>query len=265
MLRTIEIADAWIADRNFCTVEFTCGIAAQGAFFAIREHKKYPRQLLGKEKYIGKIETGKVYEQRISVVDDAGREYKFRRIRVSLKKETRDGDTDIFIISNLSKAKANAKKIAKLYQGRWTIETAFQHLAEHLNSEINTLGYPRAALFGFCVALVAYIIMSVIKAALGRVHGIDVIENQVSGYYLADEISGTYRGMMIAIDDAHWVIFQQMTPLKLAKVLKELAANVKLSAFRKHPRGPKKPRPKRKSCKNTPHVSTAKILAQRTK
>jgi TPP-dependent 2-oxoacid decarboxylase len=87
----------------------------------------------------------------------------------------------------------------------------------------------------------------------------------VSGYYLADEISGTYRGMMIAIDDAHWVIFQQMTPVKLAMVLKELAANVKLSAFRKHPRGPKKPQPKRKSCKNTPHVSTAKILAQRTK
>jgi TPP-dependent 2-oxoacid decarboxylase len=78
-------------------------------------------------------------------------------------------------------------------------------------------------------------------------------------------ISIMARGMMIAIDDAHWVIFQQMTPVKLDRLLKELAANVKLSAFRKHPRGPKKPRPKRKSCKNTPHVSTAKILAQRTK
>ena len=127
------------------------------------------------------------------------------------------------------------------------------------------MGYPRAALFGFCVALVAYIILSVIKAALGRVHGTDVVENQVSGYYLAYEISGTYRGMMIAIDDMNWVVFQQMTPVKLARVLKELAANVKLSAFRKHPRGPKKPRPKRKSCKNTPHVFTARILAQRTK
>ncbi len=265
VLMTIERADVWIADRNFCIVSFTCDIETRGAFFVIREHKKYPLQLLGKEKYIGKIETGKVYEQPISVVDDAGQEHSFRRIRVRLKKETRDGDTDIFIISNLSKAKANAKKIARLYRSRWTIETAFQHLAEHLNSEINTLGYPRAALFGFCVALVAYIIMSVIKSALGSVHGVDVIEKQVSGYYVADEISATYRGMMIAIDDAHWVIFQQMTPIKLARVLKELAANVKLSAFRKHPRGPKKPRPKRKSCKNTPHVSTAKILAQRSK
>lgn len=265
VLLTIERADVWIADRNFCIISFTCGIENRGAFFAIREHKNYPLQLLGKEKYIGKIETGKVYEQLVSVVDDAGQEYTFRRIRIRLKKETRDGDTDIFIISNLSKAKANAKKIARLYRGRWTIETAFQHLAEHLNSEINTLGYPRAALFGFCVALVAYIIMSVIKSALGSVHGVDVIENQVSGYYVADEISATYRGMMIAIDDAHWVIFQQMTPIKLARILKKLAANVKLSAFRKHPRGPKKPRPKRKSCKNMPHVSTAKILAKRKK
>ncbi len=265
VLRTIESDDVWIADRNFCTVEFTCGIKTRGSFFVIREHKNYPLQLLGKEKYIGKIETGKVYEQRISVVDGNGQEHTFRRIRIHLKKQTRDGDIDIFIICNLSKAKANAKKIAELYKGRWTIETAFQHLAEHLNSEINTLGYPRAALFGFCVALVTYIILSVIKAALGRVHGTDVVDNQVSGYYLADEISGTYRGMMIAIDDAHWLIFQQMTPNKLARVLRELAANVKLSAFRKHPRGPKKPLPKRKSCKNTPHVSTAKLLAQRAK
>ena len=265
VLMTIVKDDAWIADRNFCTIEFTCGIDDRSAFFIIREHKNYPFQLIGKEKYIGKTETGKVYEQRISVVDEAGQEHTYRRIRVNLKKKTRDGDTDIFIITNVSKSKASAKKIAVLYRGRWTIETAFQHLAEHLNSEINTLGYPRAALFGFCVALVAYIIMAVIKAAIGSVYGVEVVDNQVSGYYLADEISGTYRGMMIAIDDKHWIVFRNMSAAKLVKVLRELAANVKLSAFRKHPRGPKKPQPKRKSAKNKPHVSTAKILSQRTK
>jgi hypothetical protein len=31
----------------------------------------------------------------------------------------------------------------------FTRQTAFQRLAQYLNSEINTLGYPRAALFGF--------------------------------------------------------------------------------------------------------------------
>ena len=265
VLSTIEPKDAWIADRNFCTLDFTCSIASKKAYFAIREHKKYPYQLLGKEKYIGKTETGKVYEQAILVIDSDGQEHTFRRIRVSLKKNTRDGDSDIFIICNLSKTKANAKKIAELYRGRWTIETAFQHLADYFNSEINALGYPRAALFGFCVALVSYIILSVIKSAMSSVHGVNVVENQISGYYLADELSATYRGMLIAISEENWVVFQQMTAHKFINILKKLAEKMKLYRFQKHPRGPKKPQPKRKGSKNTPHVSTAQILAKRKK
>jgi len=263
--QSIETNDVWIADRNFCIVEFTCKISCKDAFFIFREHKKYPWEPLGKEKSIGKTDTGTVYEQPILVRDHSGQEYKFRRIRIHLKKQTRDGDTDIFIISNLSKRSANARKIAELYRDRWTIETAFQHLAEHLNSEINTLGYPRAALFGFFVALVAYIVMSVIKAALGSVHGVDVIEQQLSGYYVANEISGICPGMMIAIEYDHWLVFRQMSSPELVRELKKLAAKVKLSAFKKHPRGPKKPQPKRKSHKSKPHVSTAKLLKQRKK
>jgi hypothetical protein len=265
VLSTVDPKDVWIADRNFCTLDFTCSIASKKAYFAIREHKKYPFQLIGKEKYIGKTETGKVYEQGILVVDSVGQEHNFRRIRVSLKKNTRDGDSNIFIISNLSKAKANAKKIAGLYRGRWTIETAFQHLADYFNSEINALGYPRAALFGFCVALVSYIILSVIKAAMSSVHGANVVENEISGYYLADELSATYRGMLIAISKENWIVFQQMTAYKFATILKQLAEKMKLYRFQKHPRGPKKPQPKRKGSKNTPHVSTAQILAKRKK
>jgi hypothetical protein len=262
---TIKANDVWIADRNFCTVEFTSNIASAGGYFVIREHKCYPSETIDKEKYIGKTETGRVYEQTILLRDNSGRQHTFRRIRIKLKLQTRDGDTEIFIISNLSKRAANAKKLADLYRSRWTIETAFQQLSEHLNSEINTLGYPKAALFGFCIALVAYIIMSVINAALAAVHGADVIAKQVSGYYIADEILATYRGMMIAIDHPHWVIFQHMPSPKLLKILKKLATKINLSKYQKHSRGPKKPQPKRKRDKNTPHVSTAKIIANRKK
>ena len=129
VLETIENDDVWIADRNFCVVNFTCGINNRRSWFIIREHGNYPFDLIGREKYIGKIETGNVYEQCIVVCDEAGKQYTFRRIRVNLKHETRDGDTDIFIITNLSKSVANAKMIARLYRDRWTIETAFQHLA----------------------------------------------------------------------------------------------------------------------------------------
>jgi len=265
VLSTIGADDVWIADRNFCVVEFTCGIKKRDAWFVIREHGNYPFDLIGKEKYIGKIETGSVYEQPIFVRDEAGEAHAFRRIRVKLKHETRDGDTEIFIITNLSRSSANAKIVARLYRDRWTIETAFQRLAQYLNSEINTLGYPRAALFGFCVALIAYMVMSVVKAALGSVHGADFIEKNVSGYYVANEIEGVYQGMMIVIGNDHWIVFRDMPIGGLVRLLKMLAGKVKLAKYKKHPRGPKKPQLKRVSIKNKPHVSTAKILAERKK
>jgi len=56
-------------------------------------------------------------------------------------------------------------------------------------------------------------ILSVIKAALCSVYGTKRIENEVSGYYLANEISGTYRGMMIAIPEQEWNISFLPKPL----------------------------------------------------
>lgn len=70
---------------------------------------------------------------------------------------------------------------------RWRIETAFFHLAEDLNCELNTVGYPRAALFGFGIGLVAYNTLAVLKAALRVKHGASTVDEELSGYYLADE------------------------------------------------------------------------------
>ena len=185
-----------------------------------------------------------------------------RRVKVRLEQPTRDGDWEIFVLTNLPAEVASALLVAQLYRKRWTLETLFQVLTETLCCEINTLGYPRAALFAFCIALVAYNVLSVVKAALRSVHGNEFIETEISGYYLADEIQGTYRGMMIAIPPTEWHIFKDMSFIQLSSVLKYLASLVKLRAFRRHPRGTKKAQPKRTSLKNQPHVSTAKILAQ---
>ena len=49
----------------------------------------------------------------------------------------------------------SATGVADLYRKRWTLETAFKHLEAYFHSEMNPLGYPKAAVFGFCLALVA--------------------------------------------------------------------------------------------------------------
>ena len=79
-----------------------------------------------------------------------------RRITVELDTPTRDGETEIHILTNLPAEVADARMIADLYRRRWSVEAAFGELATCLNGEIDTLGYPKAALFAFCVALVSY-------------------------------------------------------------------------------------------------------------
>jgi hypothetical protein len=82
---------------------------------------------------------------------------------------------------------------------------------------------------------------------------------------VADEIQMTHRGMMIAIPEDEWVVFHDLTPLEVAGVLVQLAAVVRLPKYKKHPRGPKKPKPKKQSGAKIKHVATAKILAARQK
>jgi hypothetical protein len=140
----------------------------------------------------------------------------------------------------------------------------FHELTETLTCEVNTLGYPKAALFGFCLALMAYNAVSVLKAALRAVHGYETVHQAISPYYLALEISQTYDGMMVAIPRPHWIIFRLLNAQQLADVLQELAAHVHLRRYKKHPRGPTKKPTERTAYKNGNHVSTAKILAKQT-
>ena len=73
----------------------------------------------------------------------------------------------------------------------------------------------------------------------------------------------TYRGMMIAIPEDEWVVFHDLPAVELAEVLVSLARSVSLPKLRKHPRGPKKPKPKKQSGAKIKHVATAKILKAR--
>lgn len=265
ILPMVRKQDLWMADRNFCTTNFLFGIHRRKGCFLIRQHAStLSWELVGKRKRRGKIDTGTVYEQTVHLHDPAtGETLVARRITVELNEPTRDSDTEIHILTNVPPQDANAKSLAKMYAKWWTIETMFQELTVTLRCEINTLGYPKAALFGFCLALVAYNAVSLVKAALRALHGHQVVDNEVSWYYLCMHLSRVYAGMMIAVPDKHWRIFRRLSDAEFAQLLKELAGNIHLARFRKHPRGPKKPPAKKSSGAKIKHVSTARILAQR--
>ena len=116
---------------------------------------------------------------------ESGETMRVRRITIALKEPTRDGDTALHILSNVPIPRASAAQLARLYGKRWSIETAFLEITTTLSCEINTLGYPKAALLTFCLALLAYNAVSLIKAALRSAHGRQKVKDEVSGYDLS--------------------------------------------------------------------------------
>ena len=133
------------------------------------------------------------------------------------------------MLSNVPFHRASAAQRARLDRKRWSIATACFAITTPLACEINTLGYPTAALFPFCLALLAYNAVSLIKAARRSAHGRTQVHDEVSGDYLALEIGRTYDGRIMAIPGPPWVLLRELSAKAFADVLRELASSVHLA------------------------------------
>jgi hypothetical protein len=274
VLTTVEARQIWIADRNFCTVNFLSGINQRQAFFIIRKHANTPTTSVEEKIFRGEINgKDKIYEQSVRV----GEATKARLIRIELTQKTSDGDTFIEILSNLP-PDISAATIAELYRKRWKIETAFQHIEKNLNSEINTLAYPKAALFSFSLALVAYNIFSLMLAAMDSAHPvapppveetlpetkkeeIKPVSEQISLYYLAHEIAGPLATLLDFEDELDWSFIPGLSTPAFAQWLHQVAAHIQWQKLKKSkPRSPKKPRVKPAYDRSKPHASTFRLL-----
>lgn len=258
VLAIVRPRDLWIADTGFCTLKFLFTIARRKAAFVIRQHGTLVGRLIGKRRRRGRTETGQLYEQKIELTWD-GQKQTFRRITLVLDKPTRNGDTEIHILTNLSQRCASAARVAELYRNRWTIEKRFYEVTQTLDCEPNTLGYPKAALFAFCLALLASNAVALMKASLRAVHGNEEVE-KLSHFYMTLEVRQNYHGMLIALPPRSWTRFAELSACALAKVLRQVARYVQPNRYRKATRGPKKPPPKKATYQNGGHVSTHRLL-----
>src|SRR5262249_13487388 len=141
----VRKGEVWVADRNFCTLGFLCGVMARGGYFVLRQHGNVQGEVLKERQSKGRCETGWVYEQRLRLRTEQGQVLEVRRITVILDQPTRDGDTEIHLLTNLPAKQVAAVKVAEVYRKRWTIEGLFFEVAQTLSCEIDTLCYPKAA------------------------------------------------------------------------------------------------------------------------
>jgi DDE family transposase len=259
IVQRTQAKDLCVADRHYCTTNFMFAVAARHAFFVVREHKKLRCRARRKARYIGRVATGEVWEQPLEVEDtETGERRKFRRIILKLDTPTREGETEIRLVTNL-RPHVCALRIATLYRKRWTLERHFDFLKNCLFGEIEGLGKPRAAIFAMSMALVAGNAVAVVKQALKTSHGEEEFE-KLSGYYLADEIAGNYRAIDKLILQRMWEQLARQAVQEFWQWCVRLAAQVRTEGLHTHPRGPKNPtKPKRLSGKRRHHYSTYRL------
>lgn len=256
----VKACDRWVADRNVCTLGFLTGIAKADACFVIRQHGTRKGELVGERRFVGRSDTGDVFEQDVTF--QYGEEtHAFRRVTVVLDTPTRDEDTESHLLTNLPAAAADAVAVAGVYRRRWTIEGRFYEMAQTLNAEPNTLAYPKAALFAFCLGLVASNAAALLRASLRAVHPAANVE-QMSSYSMADEVRMTLRGMLIVLPVAEWAALGALPVRDFAAVLRAMAARVEPAKYRKARRGPKKKPPQKGPYQNGGHVSTHRLLEE---
>lgn len=263
VLEDVHPGELWIGDRNFATSSFVWQVRASRAHFLVRRHAKNIRfTTIGKETEAGETDTGTVFEQVIEIDDDFGGAFRARLVRIVLNSPTRDKDDEIQLLTNLPK-RVPARRVADAYQQRWQVETAFYELDALFEGEIASLGHPRAALLMFCVSLVAFNALAVVRSALAAAHGIEKAQ-ETSAYYFVHLVNSDWRALEILTTSEQWAAaYAKQTPAAFARALQDVAKKVDMKRLKKSKRGPKKKPPKRTSSKRKPHVSTNRVLSER--
>ncbi|WP_165493706.1 transposase, partial [Phytopseudomonas daroniae] len=246
------------------------GLHAGGAGFIVREHAKHPRlKAQGAWSAQSTIETGQVREQSIDLILDEHESspcVSWRRIEIELDTPTESGDKTIALWSNLP-AHITAATLARLYRKRWRIEGMFGRLESVLHSEIKTLGHPRAALLGFAVAVLAYNVLSLLKAVTEQAHRATHPQLDVSTYHLTVEIVSSYESMIMLLPSEHLPCADD-DPQHLLQRLLQLASRLSPKQLTTSKRGPKKSRANAGYVDGTTaraHASTARLIAEKGK
>ena len=97
-----------------------------------------------------------------------------------------------------------------------------------------------------------------------REHGRATVRDSVSPYYLALEIRQAWDGIEVVIEPAAWQAVRDMSAAEFAALLRDLASQMNLKRYKKHKRGPKKKPPPKTEYKQGAHVSTARLITERT-
>lgn len=244
-----------VGDRNFCVEHFLAELTHQNSYFVIRHHAGTALNHPSEEHFCGKGPTGDVYEQSAQIGSQT-----YRVIRIELTQPTQQGETDIRVLTNLPANRATALDVAQSYRMRWTIEATFLELTRSVTGELPGLGHPKAALFAFSLALCACNALRVAERAFELSQSEAHPGEEVSSYFMMNELIAAYDGMEVTIPEKVWGELCWIGPQELGAWLLKIAGMATWSKYRKSKRKETDPKAKKVGERGSPHFSTQRAL-----
>ena len=191
-----------------------------------------------------------------------GQQMTVRRIQVHLYEPNRDNEVEVVLLTNLPREDADAIAVSELYRTRWKIETAFGHMTVAMNCEIKTLCYPKAALFCFASALMAYNAFAITKERS--------LQNVVARKPKCCRIITWPRklpeatdGMLVALPDERWAEVETVSTADFANEVRSIISGIDMDRYRKSNVVRRSRHQNRTNKRNSVHVSTKRILDKR--
>ena len=107
-----------------------------------------------------------------------------------------------------------------------------------LNCEITAMCYPKAALFCFANALIAYNALSIVKGTIAVEHGREASE-MMSHFYMAREILETTDGLLVVLPAERWEGISTISASAFVAKLRQICRGIDLPTSRTSIRVPR--------------------------
>ncbi|VWD33401.1 prevent-host-death protein [Burkholderia lata] len=226
LLETVRPGELWIVDGRFDTDAIVSGWPRRGGAFVLRDDGGAAAcRPLGGWRDAGPLDGGGVREQAVGIAGDGEASGTLRRIEWC--GHGRDGHpgATVTVLTNLPVEQFDACQVMQLARRRWRDAMPFP-LEPALGGTLFGSVPARASLLACGIAALAYNAFSVMTRVVGGALGLDERDVERVPSHIADGVTATYAGMMIALPPDWWRRYDQLPAATLGQIVRMLAVHV---------------------------------------
>ncbi|WP_175968665.1 type II toxin-antitoxin system Phd/YefM family antitoxin [Burkholderia sp. BCC0322] len=226
LLETVRPGELWMIDGRFDIDAIVSGWPRRGGAFVLRDDGGAAAcRPLGGWRDAGRLDGGDVREQAVGMAGDGEAAGTLRRIE--WRGHGLDGapGATVTVLTNLPVEPFDACQVMQLARRRWHDALPFS-LDSVLGGALFGSVPARASLLASGIAALAYNAFSVMTRVVGDALGLDERDAERVPSQIADGVTATYAGMMIALPPDWWRRYDQLPAATLGQIVRMLAVHV---------------------------------------